>query len=93
MQVPSIKKFNGWPLYAKTFWVDMETGGKFRQLKRSCGYFPVIIYKEDDVGIVYSVDDNCNLIEATAMPIAQALERLKRFINASETLAKASRLS
>lgn len=93
MTVPTIEKFNSWNEKDKAWWLNFETDGFYKKMKQHEGYFPVIFYEKEDVGIVYSVDQKGNLIEATAMTINEALDRLSRFKNAADEVMSAAKYS
>lgn len=93
MNIPSATEFNNWSMKQKTQWISSETYGKYKGYTKEQGYFPVIIYDTIDVGIVYSVNSQGALYEATAMKAKEAFDILMRFATASEAILKASKLS
>ncbi|MEJ7766544.1 MAG: hypothetical protein WKF89_01945 [Chitinophagaceae bacterium] len=86
MNIPTINEFNKWPLSKKQNWIEVETAGSYREYRRDQGYFPFITYEAENVSIVYQVNKNGNLIEATAMTVNEALDRLTRFERASKAM-------
>jgi len=92
-KIPSIQEFNKWTIKQRVKWIDYESGGKFRQYKRDQGYFPLIIYDAEDVGIIYEVNERGYLAYAEAMTIKEATDRLMRFKAASDAVMSAATTS
>lgn len=88
MKIASISQFNNWSEKDKFWWIDFETAGKYRRMKRNKGYFPIIIYQREDVAIVYKVDPKGKLLEAKAMTVKEAFQKLELFEIVSKALSK-----
>ena len=86
MKIPTITQFNAWTDLQKELWLNHETKGKYKEMMRSRGYFPIIVYPEDNVGIVYEVDVDGKITHATAMTAKEATDRINTYMCASQGL-------
>lgn len=62
-------------------------------MKANEGYFPMIIYKREDVGIIYKVDAKGNATEATAMTVEEAGDRMETYKQAADTTTSKGRMN
>lgn len=86
MKVPTITQFNAWSEKDKLFWINYETDGSYKWMTRSKGYFPILVYPAENVGIVYEVNASGNIVEATAMTAAEATDRVQRYATAATAM-------
>lgn len=93
MQIPTINQFNQWTFKEKLAWINLETAGSYRKMTRKDGYIPAIFYKNENVGIIYSVDPKGKLEKAEAMTVRDALDRISRFISAADAVNMAKQFS
>ena len=78
MRIPTIDQFNKWSFQDKCWFVDYETGGRYKEMNAEDG-FPIIVYPKENVAIVFKVDRKGVLTEAEAMELTEAKSKLVQF--------------